>query len=164
MILDIDQTFGEIVGDGETFRAALLDIQRYSTDRQEALGWIDRMRFLAPISTASSKESGEHPLSWGGSDPILRRNATSAKVKKLANCSCVGKSVFEVGERRFRLTAPGEFSGCQHYVAVSYCWKRRSHGYIAAEAGNFFTVTDMDIPGHTTPEGLDLRWRVLKDA
>lgn len=43
MLLDTDKIFAELHADGEGFWAAMLDIQRYSTDRQAARGsaeWI----------------------------------------------------------------------------------------------------------------------------
>ena len=69
MLLDTEKTFAELHADGESLRAAMLDIQRYATDRQEALGWISRMRFLAPISSYFDSEkkfmelSGDHHAS-----------------------------------------------------------------------------------------------------
>ena len=41
MLLDTNKTFAELHADGESFWAAMLDIQRHSTDRQEALAWIN---------------------------------------------------------------------------------------------------------------------------
>ena len=112
MLLDTDKTFAELHADGESFRAAMLDIQKYSTDRQEALGWISRMRFLAPISSDFNlgKKFMELP--------------DTPETTMGANCKCAGIPAFQPGQRHFRLTEAGEMSGCQHFVAVSYYWQR----------------------------------------
>ncbi|KAL8702468.1 MAG: hypothetical protein Q9201_004358 [Fulgogasparrea decipioides] len=43
------------------------------------------------------------------------------------DCVCYCAPIFKGQERQFRITAPGQFDGCKHYVAVSYSWERRSH-------------------------------------
>ena len=126
MRLDIDKTFREINGDDDCFRAALVDIQSHVTDRQDALKWIDSMRFLAPVSPSKRMRK------WQGAEDSLSEKMSlqtsdndDPNVKSRTICSCAKVPAFEVGQRRFRLTNPSEFTGCQHYVAVSYCWERR---------------------------------------
>ena len=110
MLLDTEKTFAELHADGESFRAAMLDIQKYSTDRQEALGWISRMRFLAPISSDFNPE--QNFMEGSGTPETTTR----------ANCRCADIPAFQPGQRRFRLTEAGDLPSCQHFVAVSYCW------------------------------------------
>ena len=79
MLLDTKKTFAELHADGESFRAAMLDIQRYSTDRQEALGWISRMRFLAPISSDFNPDKNFMELS-GTPEITLRADCKCADI------------------------------------------------------------------------------------
>ena len=127
MLLDTDKTFEELHADGGSFRAAMLDIQKYSTDRQEALGWIKTMRFLSPMPSDSDKQRSS-------------QSTLSSETKTRASCTCADISAFEPGQRHFRLTSPGDLAGCQHYVAVSYSWKRSPERVLNLDSSSKYFV------------------------
>ena len=116
MLNDTDKTFSELHADGDSFRTAMLDIQKYSTDRQGALPWIDHMRFLAPMTLQSNVD-----------EQMALQDTRTGDAKPRAECVCMDIPAFQPGQRRFRLTNADELNGCQHYVAVSYCWDRSAH-------------------------------------
>lgn len=107
MLINTDKTFAELRADGENFRAAMLDIQRYSTDKQEALGSISRMRFLAAVP-ADPNLNEQRPTH----DP------NSLEINVRAECTRADIPAFQPGQRRFPPTNAGEHTGCQHFVAV----------------------------------------------
>ena len=127
MLLDTDKTFEELHTDGESFWAAMLDIQKYSTDRHQALGWINTMRFLSPMPSDSDKQRSS-------------QSTTSSETKTRASCTCADIPAFEPRQRHFRLTSPGDLAGCQHYVAVSYSWKRSSERVLNLDSSSKYFV------------------------
>ena len=138
MLLDTDRIFEELHAHAERFRAAMLDIEKYSTDRQEALGWIDTMRLLSPMP----------------SDPDKQRSSQSTNIsetKTRASCTCADIPAFEPGQRHFRLTSPGGFgwlSALYSRVLFLEAFSRKS-----VELRRIVKVLRGDLGRHTHGEG-----------
>ncbi|KAL8896886.1 MAG: hypothetical protein Q9192_002850 [Flavoplaca navasiana] len=134
---DTHRSFGEIwEQSGEAFQSALLDIQECTTQRREELGWLHRMRFLAPVPDLSNDELEQVSCSYSLPTPRSPGVPSFSTVGTARNnCKCMRAPAFKGYERQFRLTAPGEFDGCSHYVAISYCWHRRPHqdGFVSRD-------------------------------
>ncbi|KAL9034509.1 MAG: hypothetical protein Q9180_005365 [Flavoplaca navasiana] len=152
---DTHRSFGEIwEQSGEAFQTALLEIQECTTQRKEELEWLHRMRFLAPILDFSDEEFEQVSCSY--SLPTTRSLAVSSFFTVSTtrnNCKCSRAPTFKGYERQFRLTAPGEFDGCSHYVAISYCWHRRPHqdGFVVSRDESYSIETKDGVKAGKAP-------------
>ncbi|KAL8910637.1 MAG: hypothetical protein Q9171_004092 [Xanthocarpia ochracea] len=99
------------------------------------------MRFLAPILNSSNEELEQGSCSYSSPNPHAKEVAPFPAVSTQRNdCKCSYAPTFEGCERQFRLTAPGEFDACTHYVAVSYSWARRPHQDESVSPDKSYTV------------------------
>ncbi|KAL8858750.1 MAG: hypothetical protein Q9178_004667 [Gyalolechia marmorata] len=135
---DTQRSFGEIwEGNSEAFQSALLDIQKCTTQRKEELEWLHKMRFLAPVLNSSNEELEQGSCSYSSPSSLASFSAVSTQRN---DCKCSYAPTFKGCERQFRLTAPGEFDACTHYIAVSYCWARRPHQDESVSPDKSYTV------------------------
>lgn len=98
---------------GATFKAEILELQELSTQRAKSLQWAQNLRFLSPFEQANPDRDPE----WEDDEGLT--------------CDlCCDYPYFNSPDSQtptvtaFRLTEPGELKGCDHYIAVSYCWRQ----------------------------------------
>ena len=76
----------------------------------------------------------------------------TSETKTRASCTCADIPAFRPGQRHFRLTSPGDLAGCQHYVAVSYSWKRCPKRVLQSDTSSkYFVETSAGIRTGNAP-------------
>lgn len=112
MRLDIDEHFRDLVKE-HNVAEQLSDLQKCLRPRDSAQEWAQNLRFIMPATAALD----QHARSVGGTDDTSQEPCI---------CSYWTSFASNQYEDVLKLTAAHDFSGCNHYVAVSWVWHDNS--------------------------------------
>jgi hypothetical protein len=105
--------WSEIYPNGSDFKAHILEIQKFATPRESSLQWAQNLRFLTPFEQANSDRDAD----WSDDEGLSCHRCRDYPYFNSPNPQ-------QPTVTALRLTQPGEVRGCDHYIAVSYCWRQ----------------------------------------
>ena len=107
------RSWSEIYPNGSDFKAHILEIQKFATPRESSLQWAQNLRFLTPFEQANSDRDAD----WSDDEGLSCHRCLDYPYFNSPNPQ-------QPTVTALRLTQPGEVKGCDHYIAVSYCWRQ----------------------------------------
>jgi hypothetical protein len=107
------RSWSEIYPSGSDFKAHILEIQEFATPRERSLQWAQNLRFLTPFEQANPDRDAD----WSDDEGL---SCHHCRDYPYFNSPYPQQPTVTA----LRLTQPGELKGCDHYIAVSYCWRQ----------------------------------------
>ena len=175
MKLDLDVKFAETFDPRSSVRQQLLNVQRHQMTRDFAERWSQKLRFISVPDEIDDRDQhaleGESPLYSSDESGTSSQVSLTGELKLIADenqgelrlppqpifspkatCCCRKKRRFpKEGLSEVRITSkyPAELPGCNHYVAISYCWGEQE------EADSLYSVqTDSGVRRNEAPSGV----------
>ncbi|KAG4431450.1 hypothetical protein IFR05_013062 [Cadophora sp. M221] len=107
------RTWSEIYPNGSDFKVDILEIQKLATPRERSLQWAQNLRLLTPVEQATPDRDAD----WSDDEGLSCHRCCTYPYFN-------SPDPYQPTVTALRLTQPGELSGCDHYIAVSYCWRQ----------------------------------------
>ncbi|KAL2066580.1 hypothetical protein VTL71DRAFT_2651 [Oculimacula yallundae] len=107
------RSWNEIYSSGLEFKADILEIQKLATPRERSLQWAQNLRLLTPVEQANPDRDAD----WTDDEGLTCHRCCDFPYFNSLDPS-------QPSVTALRLTQPGELRGCDHYIAVSYCWRQ----------------------------------------
>ncbi|KAK5089639.1 hypothetical protein LTR24_006007 [Lithohypha guttulata] len=128
MRLDIDEYFRDLVKESNV-ADQLSELQEYLRPRNNAQRWARNLRFIMPATAAFDQKT----------QSIEATDDTSDEP-----CICSYWTSFDRTQHEdvLKVTAAHDFSGCNHYVAVSWVWQDDSPSRGAVDAPETYLIAE----------------------